>query len=398
MEEVSMKKNHPFIAFGKPVFGEEEIKAVTEVLKSGWIGMGPKCIEFEQAFAQYVGSPFAVSVSSCTAALHLALAALDIGPEDEVITTPFTFVATVGAIEYVGARPVLVDIDPRTLNINPELVERAITSKTKAIIPVHFGGLPCAMERLTGIAKKHGVAIVEDAAHAIGARWRSTMIGGIPGSIACFSFYPNKNITTIEGGMITTDSRTLADKFTIMRLHGLDNEAWRRYNQGSQLTFSEAVMRGFKYNMTDVSAALGICQLRKLEDFLTARERYAEIYNQYFVDLPCTIQYQQTSTCTGDRHALHLYILTLDLEKLDTTRDAIVQEIRDNGIGATVHYRAIHLHPYFRRLGYLLGSLPHSERISHSVITLPLTPSMSEEDATRVAQITRAVILRHQTS
>src|SRR3989344_7301158 len=378
MEEVSMKKNHPFIAFGKPVFGEEEIKAVTEVLKSGWIGMGPKCIEFEQAFAQYVGSPFAVSVSSCTAALHLALAALDIGPEDEVITTPFTFVATVGAIEYVGARPVLVDIDPRTININPVLVERAITSKTKAIIPVHFGGLPCAMERLTGIAKKHGVAIVEDAAHAIGARWRSTMIGGIPGSIACFSFYPNKNITTIEGGMITTDSRTLADKFTIMRLHGLDNEAWRRYNQGSQLTFSEAVMRGFKYNMTDVSAALGICQLKKLEMFLKTRETYAKIYNNYFLDLPCTIQYQPNTINADSRHALHLYTLVLDLSRLNATRDMIVQEIRSSGIGATVHYRAAHLHPYFKRLGYEQGAFPESERISDSIITIPLAPSMSE--------------------
>src|SRR3989338_649384 len=395
MEEVSMKKNHPFIAFGKPVFGEEEIKAVTEVLKSGWIGMGPKCIEFEQAFAEYVGSPFAVSVSSCTAALHLALAALDIGPEDEVITTPFTFVATVSAIEHVGARPVFVDIDPATLNITPALIESAITRKTKAIIPVHFGGLPCAMERLIGIAKDHGIAIVEDAAHAIGARYKNTMIGGFKGSIACFSFYPNKNITTIDGGMITTDSQELADKFKIMRLHGLDNEAWRRYSQGHQLTFSEAVMMGFKYNMTDVSAALGICQLRKLEDFLSARERYAEIYNQHFIDLPCTIQYQQTPIHTGDRHALHLYTLTLDLETLDTTRDAIVQEIRDNSIGATVHYRAIHLHPYFRRLGYTSRSLPHSERISNSVITLPLTPSMSEEEIERVASVTREVIVRH---
>lgn len=385
----------PFILFGKPTIDEEEIQAVCDVLRSGWIGMGPKCVEFEKLFADYVGSPFAVSVSSCTAALHLALAALGIGSGDEVITTSLTFVATISAIEHVGAKPILVDVDPKTLNIKPNLVEQAITSKTRAILPVHFGGLPCSMKELMGIAKQHNLFVVEDAAHAISAKRDNTMIGGLRNSTACFSFYPNKNITTVEGGMITTDSAELAEKCKIMRMHGLDNEAWKRYSQGPRLTFSEVVMPGFKYNMTDISATMGICQLKKLESFLAIRERYAKLYNTYFSDLPCTLQYQPNVSSKGNRHALHLYTIVLDLNRLNTTRDAIVQEIRDNHIGATVHYRAVHLHPYFSRLGYSRGLLPESERISDSILTVPLSPSMSEEEAQYTAETVRTILINH---
>ncbi|TSC96858.1 MAG: spore coat polysaccharide biosynthesis protein SpsC [Parcubacteria group bacterium Athens0714_26] len=384
------------ILFGKPDIGNEEIEAVTKVLKSGWIGMGPKCIEFEKLFAEYVGSKYAVAVSSCTAALHLSLAALGIGPEDEVITTPFTFVATVNAIEHVGAKPVFVDIDLETLNMNPDLLEIAITSKTKAIIPVHFGGLPCFMNRILQIAKQHNLYVVEDAAHAIGAKIDGCMVGGIKDSIACFSFYPNKNITSIEGGMITTDSEDFKKKLEIMRLHGLDNEAWKRYCSGANFTLSRAVMPGFKYNMTDVQAAVGICQLKKLEKFLEIKEKYASIYDREFADLPCARQYRHKSTKIN-RHALHLYLLILNRSQLDANRNEIVTEIRERGIGATVHYEAVHLHPYFQeRLGFSEGSFPITEYVAENILTLPLGSSMSQEEIEWVVKKVKEVVISHR--
>ncbi|MEK7463246.1 MAG: DegT/DnrJ/EryC1/StrS aminotransferase family protein, partial [Patescibacteria group bacterium] len=244
-----MKNNKKFIVFGKPSFNKEELKAVKQVLDSGWVGMGPRCEEFEKLFAEYVGAKYAVSVSSCTAALHLALLAANVGPGDEVITTTLTFVATTNAIEYAGAKPVLVDIDPHTLNIDPKLIGAAITKKTKAIIPVHYGGLPCEMNKIFAIAKKHGLAVVEDAAHAIASRWKGKMIGGLKNSLACFSFYPNKNMTSVEGGMVTTDNKKIAENIKITRLHGMDNEAWKRYRGGKKIIRSEMVMLGFKYNL-----------------------------------------------------------------------------------------------------------------------------------------------------
>lgn len=387
-------KKKPFILFGKPVIGEEEIQAVAKVLRSGWIGMGPKCLEFEKQFAEYVGSKRAISLSSCTAALHLALVASGIGPGDEVITTPLTFVATLNAIEYSGAKPVLVDIEEKTLNINPDLIRRAITKDTKAIMPVHFGGLVSDMEKLFSLAREYNLTVIEDAAHAVGSRKEGKMVGGFGRSLACFSFYPNKNITSIEGGMITTEDDEVANKIELMRVHGLSNEAWKRYQAGSSLNHSIAIAQGFKYNMTDVQAAVGICQLRKLEGFLKKREIYAAMYDGILFGLPILIQ-PRPKDVDKNRHSLHLYLVVLDLNKLDVDRDYLVREIREKGVGATVHYQAVHLHPYYSKKIGPKGLFPVAESISERILTLPLTPGLSLGEAQRVATITRKIILSH---
>jgi dTDP-4-amino-4,6-dideoxygalactose transaminase len=392
-KEKRMKsEERDFILFGKPTIGEDEIAAVTEVLRSGWIGTGPKCAEFETAFAEYVGAPYARAVSSCTAALHLSLVAAGVREGDEVITTPFTFVATVNAIEHAGAKPVFADIDEQTLNISVREVQKILTYRTRAIIPVHFGGLPCNMDDLLRTGGER-VAIIEDAAHAVGARYNHTMIGGIPGSVACFSFYANKNMTTIEGGMVTTDSEEVAREIELLRLHGLDNEAWRRHRAGKQLTFAEAVRPGFKCNMSDVNAAVGLCQLAKLEEGIRWREKHAQIYDEAFSGVPgCAGQWRPESTITN-RHALHLYVLVLNPKRFTTTRDELVQEMRDHGIGATVHYRAVHHHAQFHDDP---RKYPVSVRMSKNIFTLPLQPSMTEEEVGYVATTVREIIERHQ--
>jgi dTDP-4-amino-4,6-dideoxygalactose transaminase len=371
--------------------GEEE-GAVLEVMRSGWIGMGPRCEEFEERFAAYVGAPHAVSVSSCTAAIHLALRAVGIGQGDEVITTPLTFVATVNAILDAGARPVLVDIDPETLNMDPERCEMAITERTKAILPVHFAGLPADMGRICSIAANRGIRVIEDAAHAVGAEWNTRRIGGIPGSIACFSFYPNKNLATFEGGMVTTDSPEIAERVKVMRLHGLDKDAWKRYGEGAKRKLSEAVMWGMKGNMTDVQAAVALVQLGKLDGFMGAREANALRYDALFCRLPV----RRPLARSGDRHGLHLYNLLLDASKLDVSRDEIVDEICGAGIGATVHYLPVHLHLHFQQvLGYGRGSFHAAECASETIITLPVQPKLSGDEVEYIGATVKSIIERH---
>lgn len=385
-----MKKNKKIIVFGKPSFNKEELRAVKQVLDSGWVGMGPKCEEFENLFAQYVGAKHAISVSSCTAALHLALLATDIKPGDEVITTPLTFVATVNAIEYAGAKPVLVDIDPNTLNIDPNLIESAITKKTKAIIPVHYGGLPCEMDKIFAIAKKHNLIVVEDAAHAVASRWKGKMIGGLKNSLACFSFYPNKNMTSVEGGMVTTDSKKMAEIIKIARLHGMDNEAWKRYRGGKKIIRSEMIMLGFKYNLTDLQAAIGICQLRKLDKFQKIRDTYAKIYDKTLSGY-CDLQKRASNS---SRHAFHLYVIILKLENMTATRDEVLQQIRNQGIGATIHYLPVHMHKYYqKKFGFKNGDFPIAEYIYERMITLPLTPAMTLKEAKETAETVKRIII-----
>ena len=251
-----------FLPFGVPSLGDDEIREVIETIRSGWIGTGPKTQEFEQDFAAYVGAKHTVAVNSCTAGLHLSLLVSGVGPGDEVITTPLTFVATANVIEHCGAKPVFVDIDPRTLNIDPASVERAMTERSRAILPVHFGGLACDMDELRAIAEKHRVALIVDAAHAVGTRYKGEMVGNI-GDLTSFSFYPNKNMTTIEGGMVTTNSEEWDELLRIYRLHGLSRDAWKRY-QSHRLSLSDAILPGYKYNMTDIQASFGLHQLRKL--------------------------------------------------------------------------------------------------------------------------------------
>jgi dTDP-4-amino-4,6-dideoxygalactose transaminase len=383
-----------FLPFGAPAIGREEIEAVVRTLESGWIGTGPTTQEFERAFAAYVGCDHAVAVSSCTAALHLALVASKIGPGDEVITTPMTFAATANAICHAGATPVFVDIDRETLNLDPSKIEAAITPRTKALIPVHFGGRPCDMDRINAIARSLGLLVVEDAAHAIGARYRGRPVGNL-GNLTCFSFYANKNITTGEGGMITfggdQHSAALAQALRVWRLHGLSTDAWKRYQEGG-LVLSEAMCAGFKYNMTDIQAALGLCQLRKLDQFLAVRERYAHIYDEAFSSLE-EIAVVPRPASGQDRHGLHLYVLLLNLEKVTASRDEVVGRLQAEKVGAAIHYKALHLHPFYRDLlKYPAGRFPNAEFVSQRVFSLPLTPAMALDDVEYVVGAVQRVL------
>lgn len=382
---IETKNEEGFIRFGKPLIGEDEIQDVVDTLRSGWIGMGKKTQIFEENFSKYVETTNSVAVNSCTAGLHLGLVSLGIRPGDEVITTPLTFVSTVSSILYVGAKPVLADIDSETLNIDPEKVKEKINSKTKAIIPVHYGGLPCDMNELTELSRTHNIGIVEDAAHAIGARYDGKKIGGLD-TIASFSFYPNKNMTTIEGGMVTVKDTDIADKIRILRLHGLENNAWQRY-QSKRLVESDLVEFGFKYNFTDVQAALGIRQLDKIEGFLAYRERIAKIYDEVFQDFEgISLQYRP-SDISKNRHALHLYVLVIDPSKFRKNRDDIVSILLNRKIGASVHYKPVHLHPFFAKGEYFSDSAyPIAEHVGENIFSLPIYPAMTEEEISRVIE------------
>jgi dTDP-4-amino-4,6-dideoxygalactose transaminase len=375
-----------FLPFGVPCLGEEEISEVVATLRSGWIGTGPRVQRFEHEFATYVGARYAVALNSCTAGLFLSLVALGIGPGDEVITTPFTFAATVNVIEHVGARPVLVDIDPITLNLDPRGVERAVTPRTRAIIPVHFGGLACDLETLLGIADRHGIVIIEDAAHAVGTRYHGKPVGTL-GKVASFSFYANKNLTTAEGGMITTDDPMLADLIQLLRLHGLSRDAWQRFAT-RRLMKSDIVLPGYKCNMPDLAAAIGIHQLRKQEEFLAVRGRYARRYDAAFADVPVRLQ-PRPRDLTQNRHSLHLYVLLMEPDAWRVPRDHVLAALLGENIGAAIHYRAVHTHPYYRnKYGFKAEDYPHAYQAGERILSLPLTPGMSDSD---VADVISAV-------
>ena len=372
-----------FLPFGAPCFGDEEISEVVDTIKSGWIGMGGKTHLFEERFAKYVGAKYAVAVSSCTAALELCLALNGIGSGDEVITTPMTFVATANSILYHRATPVFVDINCNTLNIDPSLIEAAITPKTKAIIPVHFGGLACEMNSINEIAKKHKLVVIEDAAHAVGARYNGKMIGDSE-NFVCFSFYPNKNLSTAEGGMITFFSEEMAERARVLRLHGLNRDAWKRFGSKQSIN-SDMLDLGFKYNMTDLQASLALPQLEKQEKFLALREGMAKKYDDAFLNYPGIKLQVRPKDTSSNRHALHLYVLLLDLAMFDTTRDRISEAIRAENIGAGVHYSPVHLETYYReKFGYVPGLFLDAERVGESTLTLPLTPAMSDSDVSNV--------------
>jgi len=378
-----------FLPFGVPCLGEEEIREVVDTLRSRWIGTGPKVQRFEEEFAAYIGAKYAIAVNSCTAGLFLSLTALQVGPGDEVITTPLTFAATVNVIEHVGARPVLIDIDPMTLNLDPGLVERAITPRTKAIIPVHFGGLACNMEALQAITGRHHLAIVEDAAHAVGTRYHGKMVGAL-GNLTAFSFYANKNLTTAEGGMVTTDDPVLAEKIQLLRLHGLSRDAWKRFAT-RQLMKSDILLPGYKCNMPDLAAAIGIHQLRKQERFLEIRERYARMYDEAFADLPVRFQ-PRPLDLRQNRHSLHLYVIILERGRRRAQRDRVIDALLKENIGATLHYRAIHTHPFYRqKYHYKPADYPRAYQVGEHILSLPLTPGMNDRDADDVMTAVRKV-------
>jgi dTDP-4-amino-4,6-dideoxygalactose transaminase len=377
-----------FLPYALPLIEEDDIAEVVDSLKSNWITKGPKTMEFEKRFAEYVGAKYAIAVNSCTAALHLALLAAGIGPGDEVITTPLTFAASANVIIHTGAKPVLADIDPQTMNIDPARIQEKITARTKALIPVHMAGLPVQMDEILALAREHNLFVLEDAAHAVYTQYKGKMIGSL-GHATAFSFYATKNLATGEGGMVTTDDEVLADKIRVMSIHGMSRNAWNRYN-ASGSWFYEILYPGFKDNMTDIQAALGMTQLAKLERMQGIRKEIAERYNSRFAHLP-ELEIPQERAYA--RHAWHLYILRLNLEKLTVDRARFIEELKAENIGTSVHFIPLHLHPYYRdTYGYRRGDYPQAEAVYARIISLPLYPKMSSQDAEDVIEAVERVV------
>jgi dTDP-4-amino-4,6-dideoxygalactose transaminase len=379
-------RRQEFLPFAPPLIGEEEISEVVETLRSGWITTGPRTKRFESDFAAFLGARGALALNSCTAALHTALVTLGIAPGDEVITTPMTFAASVNVIEHTGARPVLVDVEPDTLNIDPAQVERAVTRRTKAIIPVHFAGHPVDLDRLYESAGPDGIAVVEDAAHAVAARYKGRLIGSGENPVA-FSFYATKNLTTGEGGMLTGGAEFL-ERARLLSLHGMSRDAWKRYDKGGKWYY-EVLYPGFKYNMTDVQAALGLWQLKKLPGFEARRRdivtRYTDAFgNEEALETPVEQAHVE--------HAWHLYVLRIKPEALRIDRDRFIEELTHRNIGTSVHFIPIHLHPYYRdKYGFTPDAYPVAYTNYRRMISLPLNVRLSDADVTDVIEAVRDV-------
>ncbi len=368
-------KRSAFLPFSPPTIGEEEIQEVVDTLRSTWISTGPKTKRFESEFASFLGAPGALALNSCTAALHTALKTLGVGPGDEVITTPMTFTASVNVIEHVGARPVLVDVEPDTLNIDPRRVAAAITPRTRVLLPVHYAGHPADLAALRGLAGAHNCAIVEDAAHALPASYKGRLIGS-EGNPVAFSFYATKNLTTGEGGMLAADPEFLAQA-RVISLHGMSRDAWKRYDAGGSW-FYEVLLPGFKYNMTDIQAALGLWQLRKLEGFQRRRREVVSQYDRAFAAEPAL---ELPVTRPDVEHAWHLYVLRLRPDALTIGRDRFIQELTERNIGTSVHFIPIHLHPYYRdKYGFAPDSFPVAYDNYRRMLSLPLNPGLSDRD------------------
>jgi len=370
------------IIFGAPFIGEEEIAEVVDTLRSGWLGTGPKTKLFESLFARYVGQEQAVATNSCTAALHLSLDALDVGPGDEVITTPLTFVATANAIEHCGATPVFVDVRPHDGNLDPEQVAAAVTPRTKAILAVHYCGAPADVHALQR-AHPH-IPIVVDAAHAIEARYEDGSASGTAGTLVAYSFYVTKNLVTGEGGMVVSADPDLLQKIRIRSLHGLDNDAWKRYSSGVYAEY-EVDYPGFKYNMTDLQASLGLHQLKRIEESWLARCRLWNQYTHAFEAMPSVSLLPLSPVQGKQRHALHLFTLLIDWKEAGLDRSELVTDLHRLGIGTGWHFRAVHLHRYYsKKYGLARGMLPVAEGISERSISIPLSAALTESDAERI--------------
>jgi dTDP-4-amino-4,6-dideoxygalactose transaminase len=377
------------IPFHTPSIRASEITAVKKVLKSGWLTTGPVTARFEKQFRDYVGASHALAVNSATAGLHLSLAALGIGPGDEVITTPLTFCATVNAILYVGATPVLADID-ETFNISPSHVEKLITPRTKAILPVHFAGLSCDMESLWGLARKHGLAVVEDAAHAVGASSNGSRIGGGRSDAVVFSFYATKNMTTGEGGMITTPSEELHSRLRVLSLHGMSKQAWNRYSAAGSWAY-DVVACGFKYNMTDIAAALGSEQLGRLDSMTRRRRKIVSAYASAFAGMPEL----ETPPAGDPGHCWHLFVLRLNLEMLSIDRAGFFDEMKSRGISCSVHFIPIPLHSHYKSAFEMRDPCERALSEYPRMISLPLYPGMRDEQVERVIGAVRDIVTCH---
>ena len=381
----------PFLPFALPDIGEAEIAEVVDTLRSGWVTTGPKARRFEDDFTAFLGDPslHSLAVNSATAGLHLALEACGIGPGDEVITTTHTFTATAEVVRYLGADVKLVDIDPATLCIDPNQVEDAITAKTKAVIPVHYGGLAADMPAILDIARRRGLRVVEDAAHALPATSGGRMIGTLESDATVFSFYANKTITTGEGGMVVTRDAALAARMRTMRLHGMSRDAFDRFTAKVPSWYYEIVAPGFKYNLTDIAASIGIHQLKRAGEFQARREAIAARMNDGLTGLPFVLPPLPQGT---DTHSWHLYVLRL-ADRAGLERNALIEWLFEAGIGCSVHYIPLHLQPYWRdRYGLLPTSFPHSQHAYQRMLSLPIYPSMSDGDVERVLAALRAAL------
>lgn len=379
------------IPYALPFIGEEEIQGVVATLKSGWLSRGPRTKEFEECFASLVGSPYAVGINSCTAGLHLAQKVLGIGPGDEVITSPYTFIATANSILHCGATPVFVDIDPITMNLNVQEIERHITPKTKAIIPVHFAGFPCEMDMIRQIADHYKLYIIEDAAHAFYTKYKDSWIGSI-GDITCFSFYATKNLATGEGGMVTTANEEAAERMRVMGLHGMSKNAWNRYAKGGSW-FYEVEYPGYKYNMTDIQAALGLAQLQRMEEMQSVREQYARMYSEAFSSVPGLILPYDSPE---HRHAWHLYVVRLGEGYFTIKRDELIEELSEAGIGTSVHFIPVPVHPYYERVGYKIAHYPHTLHCYETALSLPLYPKMTREEVEYVINVFLSIVTKNR--
>jgi dTDP-4-amino-4,6-dideoxygalactose transaminase len=373
-----------FLPFSRPSISQAAIDDVVACLKSGWITTGPRVQEFTEALKDYFNAPYVLPLTSATAGLHLSLLAMNLEPGDEVITTPLTFAATLNAIVLAGAKPVLIDIDPRTLNMDLDQLEQAITSRTRVVLPVHFAGLPLDLDILYHLADQHGFTVLEDAAHAMGSEYKGKRIGSF-GHTQVFSFHPNKNMTTGEGGCVVTRDPDLALQVERLRFHGMDRQAWNRYSkQGGQ--DYEIVLPGFKYNMMDIQAAIGNSQLKELAEFLRRRNTLAARYQDALSDwqqwtLPFSPAYPHF-------HSWHIYTPLINEEVTHINRDQFMQAMKERNIGTGLHYRAVHLYPYYRQIfGFKLGDFPQAEDVCKRIVSLPLFPSMTDAEHDRVLDV-----------
>jgi dTDP-4-amino-4,6-dideoxygalactose transaminase len=390
MDDQLRSQQLPFLPFALPDLGEEEIAEVVDCLRSGWVTTGPKARQFERDFAAYLGGGVeAIAVNSATAGLHLALDATGIGPGDEVIVPTMTFTATAEVVRYMGAIPVLVDINPDTLNLDTAAIRGAITARTRAIMPVHFAGLPCDMDAILALAAEFRLKVIEDAAHAFPTLYRGELIGTLGSAVTVFSFYANKTMTTGEGGMVVTRDPGLAARMRLMRLHGISQDAFDRYTSTTPAWFYEVVAPGFKYNLGDIAAAIGIQQLRKIDRFLARRQALARTYNEALAELPLQLPPQASG---GDRHAWHLYVVRLT-ENAPMGRDELIRQLAARGIGTSVHFIPLHRHPYWRDSCALAPQqFPVAEASYAAMLTLPLYTKMSDADQQRVVQALRELL------
>lgn len=389
--DVDRAKNNEFLVFGAPDIHEEEIAEVVDSMRSGWLGTGPKVARFEEDFARYQNATFAVAVNSCTAALHLSMLAAELRPGDEVITTPLTFCATVNAIIHAGAIPVLADIDPHTMNIDPQKIEERISNRTRAIVPVHFAGRPCAMDTIVEIASRRNLLIIEDCAHAVETRYHGRPVGTF-GEFGCFSFYVTKNVVTGEGGMVLCKDEDHAARIKRLALHGMTKDAWRRFGDEGYKHY-HVVECGYKYNMMDLQAAIGIHQLKRVEKNWKARRRNWNHYMEKLQGLPISLPAPEEQ---NTRHAYHLFTILIDEKAAGITRDQFLDKMTEKGIGVGVHYLSLPEHPYYQeRFGWRPEEYPIAADIGRRTVSLPLSPGLNEKLSARVINAVHQIFTRN---